>query len=90
VVLWSGCSSTTSTLCRLENAEVTSVACSQRSNHIAVGDSNGNILIYDLAHRLKPFLTIKGHLSRIGSIAWNASIIASGSRDRSILVRDLR
>lgn len=31
-----------------------------------------------------------GHSNRVGSCAWNGSLIASGSRDRSILIRDVR
>ena len=34
--------------------------------------------------------TISGHSNRVGAVAWNGSLIASGSRDRSILVRDVR
>lgn len=31
-----------------------------------------------------------GHLSRVGTVAWNGSIVSTGSRDRNILQRDLR
>ena len=31
-----------------------------------------------------------GHTGRVGSIAWNEYLIATGSRDRNILVRDVR
>ncbi|MFS8160044.1 MAG: hypothetical protein ACMG6E_07505 [Candidatus Roizmanbacteria bacterium] len=34
--------------------------------------------------------TLSGHSNRIGSCAWNGSLIATGSRDRSILIRDVR
>jgi len=34
--------------------------------------------------------TFEGHLSRVGSLAWNDNIVASGSRDRSILLSDIR
>ncbi|KAL4510022.1 hypothetical protein ABPG72_010215 [Tetrahymena utriculariae] len=90
VAIWSGCNSTISRLCGLGDVGVSSVSCSQRSNHIAVGDSKGNILIYDIHHKEQPLLKIDGHSDRIGSIAWNGSLIASGSKDKNILVRDLR
>ncbi|EAR96851.1 WD-repeat cell cycle regulatory protein (macronuclear) [Tetrahymena thermophila SB210] len=90
VAIWSGCNSTISRLCGLGDVGVSSVSCSQRSNHIAVGDSIGNILIYDIHHKEQPLLKIDGHSDRIGSIAWNGSLIASGSKDKNILVRDLR
>lgn len=31
-----------------------------------------------------------GHQGRIGCIAWNSSMLSTGSRDKSILHRDLR
>lgn len=31
-----------------------------------------------------------GHLGRVSAVAWNGSIISTGSRDRMILSRDLR
>lgn len=31
-----------------------------------------------------------GHSNRVGSSSWSGSLIATGSRDRSILVRDVR
>lgn len=34
--------------------------------------------------------SIDGHNGRIGSLAWNGYLLASGSRDRNILVRDVR
>lgn len=35
--------------------------------------------------------TIEGHTGRVGAISWNNNnVLASGSRDKSILVRDIR
>ena len=34
--------------------------------------------------------SLTGHLSRVSSAAWNGTIVSTGSRDRSILQRDLR
>jgi len=31
-----------------------------------------------------------GHTARVSSVAWGDGILASGSRDRSILMRDVR
>jgi cell division cycle 20-like protein 1 (cofactor of APC complex) len=42
------------------------------------------------AVKLQPIRTFEGHSGRVGSIAWNGYIIASGSRDRNILLRDVR
>lgn len=34
--------------------------------------------------------TVCGHGGRVGSLAWNGYLLGSGSRDRNILVRDVR
>lgn len=39
---------------------------------------------------MKKARTMQGHTSRIGAIAWNSNIFSSGSRDKTILHRDLR
>ncbi len=33
---------------------------------------------------------LEGHVARVGALAWNADLLASGSRDRQILLRDIR
>lgn len=33
---------------------------------------------------------LDGHDSRVGSMAWNSTLLATGSRDKTILQRDLR
>lgn len=33
---------------------------------------------------------MQGHESRVGSVSWNGSLLASGSRDRNIIIRDVR
>lgn len=33
---------------------------------------------------------LKGHTGRVGALAWSNSILSSGSKDKSILHRDLR
>ena len=34
--------------------------------------------------------TLEGHSARVGALAWNGDLLASGSRDRLILKRDIR
>ncbi|KRX06577.1 WD40-repeat-containing domain [Pseudocohnilembus persalinus] len=90
VYVWSACNSKVSRLCELpENDSVSSVSWSQSGNHLAVGNSFGDTMIYDIGKQ-KLIRTFEGHNSRIGSLAWNGYLIASGSRDRNILVRDVR
>jgi cell division cycle 20-like protein 1 (cofactor of APC complex) len=33
---------------------------------------------------------MEGHRTRVGTLAWSSNILSSGSRDRSILQRDIR
>lgn len=33
---------------------------------------------------------MKGHEGRVGTLAWSSNILSSGSKDKSILQRDLR
>lgn len=33
---------------------------------------------------------MEGHRLRIGALAWSSSLLSSGSRDKSILQRDIR
>lgn len=60
-----------------------------QGSHLAVGTSKGHVLIYDtlVQRRLR---TMTGHTSRVSSMAWNSHILSTGSRDRTILHRDVR
>ena len=57
---------------------------------VAVGTHLGDVQLWDcITHR--KLRTFEGHCARVGAIAWNSNnILASGSRDKNILVRDLR
>ena len=68
---------------------ITSVGWSQRGTHLAVGTNLGETQIWDTNH-LKLVRTLHGHDLRIGTVAWNGSVVSTGSRDRNILQRDLR
>ncbi|USW47669.1 Putative WD40/YVTN repeat-like-containing domain superfamily, The WD repeat Cdc20/Fizzy family [Septoria linicola] len=89
VYLWSRESGKVTTLCTLEGDIVTSVGWIQRGTHLAIGTSKGVCHIWDCTAG-KRLRTMTGHSSRISSLAWNAHILSTGSRDRSILHRDVR
>nr|XP_043629443.1 protein FIZZY-RELATED 2-like [Erigeron canadensis] len=90
VYLWNACSSKVTKLCDLGNDDsVCSVGWAQRGTNLAVGTSNGKVQIWDAA-RCKRVRTMEGHRLRVGALAWNSSILSSGSRDKSILQRDPR
>jgi len=72
-----------------DDSQVTSVAWSQRGSHLCVGNRQGEVQIWDV-NQGKRVRTIGGHSNRVGSCSWNGSLIATGSRDRTVMVRDVR
>ena len=61
----------------------------QRGTHIAVGTNNGMVQLWDV-QKMKKIRQFEGHKARVGSMAWNANTLSSGSRDRLIYHRDVR
>lgn len=89
VYLWSACTSKVTKLCELPSDTVTSVSWTQKGAHLAVGTSKGEVEIWDVA-KCKRLRVMTGHEARVGTMAWNSHILSSGSRDRTILNRDVR
>ncbi|XP_039036831.1 protein FIZZY-RELATED 2-like [Hibiscus syriacus] len=90
VYLWNACSSKVTKLCDLGiDVSVCSVGWAQRGTHLAVGTSSGKVQIWD-ASRCQRVRTMEGHRLRVGALAWSSSLLSSGSRDKSILQRDVR
>lgn len=90
VYIWSACNSKVNKLCELpDNQLICSLAWSPQGNHLSVGNTSGQIQIYDI-NKSKLLKTIDAHSSRVGSLAWDGYLLGSGSRDRSVMVRDLR
>jgi cell division cycle 20-like protein 1 (cofactor of APC complex) len=105
VYLWSATTSRVTQLCDLSATEdaVTSVAWSEGGRHLAVGSTRGDVQLWDAsAQRL--VRTMTGHSARVGALSWklsgsaggggaghgSSSLLASGSRDRLIHLRDPR
>lgn len=90
VFLWSASTSKVTKLCELAGDDsVTSISWATSGNHISVGMHSGKIEIWDsttctLVRRLQ------GHDSRVGTMAWNSNVLASGSKDRQIYLQDIR
>lgn len=61
----------------------------KQGSTIAIGTNRGIVEIWD-AEREKKLRTMTGHESRVGALAWNGSVLSTGSRDRKILHRDVR
>ncbi|XP_010538779.1 PREDICTED: protein FIZZY-RELATED 2-like [Tarenaya hassleriana] len=90
VYLWNACSSKVTKLCDLgADDSVCSVGWAPRGTHLAVGTSNGKVQIWD-ASRCKRTRSMEGHRLRVGALAWGSAVLSSGSRDKSILQRDIR
>ncbi|GAA0144129.1 ubiquitin-protein ligase [Lithospermum erythrorhizon] len=90
VYLWHASSSKVVKLCDLGlDDSICSVGWAQRGTHLAIGTSNGKLQIWD-ASRCKKVRTMEGHRLRVGALAWSSSILSTGSRDKSILHRDIR
>jgi cell division cycle 20-like protein 1 (cofactor of APC complex) len=56
---------------------------------LAVGTNKGLVQIWDTTAN-KRISVLQGHSTRVGSLAWSNDLLASGSRDRIILLRDVR
>lgn len=92
VYLWSACTSKVSKLCELGatvDETVTSISWSLTGNQIAVGTSTGQVQIWDAA-RCTKIRSLAHHGSRVGSLAWSSTLLASGGRDRNIYLQDIR
>lgn len=91
VYLWNAYTSQVTKLCDLssENNPVTSVAWTEKGDSLAIGTHSGDVQIWDTI-KTKKINTLSGHTTRVGSLAWNDNLLCSGSRDRMILMRDLR
>ncbi|KAI5951759.1 CDH1 [Candida jiufengensis] len=90
VYLWDGSTQSVDRLCNLTNKDkVTSLNWIGTGTHLAIGTSKGLVEIWD-ATKIKCIRTMTGHSLRVSSLAWNEHILSSGSRDRTILNRDVR
>ncbi|EOR00337.1 hypothetical protein E3P89_00892 [Wallemia ichthyophaga] len=70
---------------------VTSLQWIEGGTLLAVGRYDGLVQIWDASTTTRLVRTLRGHDMRVGTLAWASHMtLASGSRDRSMLVRDLR
>lgn len=91
VYLWNAGNSKVVRLVELSSSDlVTGVSSSPSSNVLGVGTHMGEVQLWDCIRQRK-IMTSRGHTARVGAIAWNSNnVYASGSRDKNILVRDIR
>ena len=100
VYLWSAATAKVVQLTDLAATEdnVTSVAWSEGGKHLAIGSTRGEVQLWDTVAQ-KLVRTMDGHSARVGALSWKLSgggsyggqsLLASGSRDRLIYLRDPR
>jgi len=89
IYLWSATSSRVTKLTDLGQSSVSSIGWSKRGQYVGVGTSEGVVQIWDV-NKQKQVRSMVGHTNRVGALAWSSSMLASGSRDKSILLRDMR
>jgi len=90
VYLWNAESGSTEKLLTTDNEEpVTSISWIQEGNIIAVGTDSCTVQLWD-ASAQKRLRTMRGHVSRVGSLAWNTHLLSSGSKSGQIHTSDVR
>lgn len=90
VYLWSGANNRVFKVCDLGGDDmVTSVNWAQKGHLLGVGTNSGEVHIWDI-NKVKRVRNFEGHSSRVGAISWANDCLASGSRDKTILLRDIR
>lgn len=90
VYLWNASTSQVTKLCDFDSHTITSVGWIHQGANLAIGTNIGIIQIWDITQN-KKIREISGHRQRVGSLAWNDNqILASGSRDHTILLHDFR
>lgn len=91
VYIWNAGNSKVVRLVELnENDLITSVSSTPSSNVLGVGTHSGELQLWDCVKN-KKISTILGHSGRVGSLAWNTNnVVATGSRDKTIIIRDVR
>lgn len=68
---------------------ITSVAWLKDSDVLAVGNSLGQVLLWDVVKH-KCLRCMEGHPARVGSLAWNSFVLSSGARSGNIHHHDVR
>jgi cell division cycle 20-like protein 1 (cofactor of APC complex) len=71
------------------NKYVSSLIWSEEGDKLAVGNSKGVVELYDI-NKKELISSFKGHSERVGVVSWNKNILSSGSKDYSIITRDIR
>eukprot|EP00440_Ansanella_granifera_P040889 gb/GFBE01044338.1/.p1 GENE.gb/GFBE01044338.1/~~gb/GFBE01044338.1/.p1 ORF type:complete len:420 (+),score=79.46 gb/GFBE01044338.1/:1-1260(+) len=72
-----------------QGVPVTAVSWAVSGTHLASGNKEGLVEIHDAATQ-KVLRKMEGHRGRVGCLAWNGYVLSTGSRDKTIMQRDVR
>jgi cell division cycle protein 20 (cofactor of APC complex) len=91
VYLWNAHTGQISQLTQTSTTEdyVASLNFSADGTQIAVGTNSAQVKLFDV-EKMKQIRSMKGHLQRVSSLAWNGNLLSSGSRDALIFNHDVR
>jgi len=91
VYIWNAADGNILQLCQREAEEdyVSSVAWIKQGNVLGVGDSQGMVQLWDVASS-KLIRSMGGHTDRVGCLAWNQHLLASGGREGVVQIHDVR
>jgi len=91
IYLWSATSGNISQLCELPGQEdyVTSVRWVAEGGYLAVGDSTGDVTLWDV-QACRRSRTMRGLDSRVASLSWNSWVLSAGSRTGQLQHSDVR
>ncbi|CAO2045382.1 unnamed protein product [Urochloa humidicola] len=92
VYLWDASSGSTSELVTVDedSGPITSVSWAPDGRHIAVGLNSSDVQLWDTSSN-RLLRTLRGvHEARVGSLAWNNSILTTGGMDGKIVNNDVR
>ncbi|KAL5973624.1 hypothetical protein ACLOJK_030278 [Asimina triloba] len=92
VYLWDASSGSTSELVTVDedNGPVTSVSWAPDGRHLAVGLNSSLVQLWDTTANRHLRTLRGGHRNRVGSLAWNNSILTTGGMDGQIINNDVR
>ena len=86
---WNANNNRVTKFCDLNPDSISSLNWNHSGSQIAVGTSRGTIEIWDVTKSCR-LTEYYGHSARVSSVAWSDNLLASGSRDRTIHMRDTR
>ncbi len=89
IYFWNAKHNKVSKFCDIEPDTISSLSWNSDGRQIALGSGKGMVQLWDVEKHCK-INDYSGHADRVSSVAWGEGLLASGSRDRGILLRDFR